>query len=394
MSELHNVQNKKNDIRLGLLATTSAFVLAACVTSGQEAVAADRPVMWLEGGWQFESMTGQNDLLVPPLDGLATTGFQATPTAANFLGQGAGGFPSFTDIENVLGHSSGAEGNISFQPKESSWVFNISARYGRTRSQKSFLGRQEIDGEPAFVTTALFNNRYLKTPHYTNYDVQSISNTESHIIVDFKVGRDVGLGLFGEKTESVISVGARYVQMSSASKGHSYAVPAVAFYHVKTSIAGLKYAIGAYHQSSVTLLQRSSSFQALGPSLSWSNTTDLVGHPEDGQIGLDWGANVAVLFGRQKVKINYSTEANLFHGGTAPYRSQHKTIDRTQSHNVAVPNLGGFAALSYRFTNAKLSMGYRADFFFGAMDGGLDTHRSMTTGYHGPYATISIGLGG
>ena len=61
---------------------------------------------------------------------------------------------------------------------------------------------------------------------------------------------------------------------------------------------------------------------------------------------------------------------------------------------VAVPNLGGFAALSYRFTNAKISAGYLADFFFGAMDGGLDTHRSVTTAFHGPFAKISVGLGG
>jgi hypothetical protein len=69
-------------------------------------------------------------------------------------------------------------------------------------------------------------------------------------------------------------------------------------------------------------------------------------------------------------------------------------VATARSRTVTVPNLGGFAALSYRFTRAKLSMGYRADFFFGAMDRGIDARRSVTTGYHGPYATISIGLGG
>ena len=65
-----------------------------------------------------------------------------------------------------------------------------------------------------------------------------------------------------------------------------------------------------------------------------------------------------------------------------------------ESRRVVVPNLGRFAALSYRFTNAKISAGYLADFFFGAMDGGLDTHRSVTTAFHGPFAKISVGLGG
>jgi hypothetical protein len=118
-----------------------------------------------------------------------------------------------------------------------------------------------------------------------------------------------------------------------------------------------------------------------------------LGDVDDGQLALDWGANAALLFGRQKAKINYTTIAKSFHRYPIVYTA-HNTVHRTEARRVTVPNLGGFAALSYRFTNAKISAGYRADFFFGAMDGGLDTHRSMTTGFHGPFATISVGLGG
>jgi len=39
-----------------------------------------------------------------------------------------------------------------------------------------------------------------------------------------------------------------------------------------------------------------------------------------------------------------------------------------------------------------VSLGYRADFFFGAVDGGIDTRVSKTLGLNGPYATISVGL--
>jgi|HubBroStandDraft_2_1064218.scaffolds.fasta_scaffold44336_3 hypothetical protein len=44
--------------------------------------------------------------------------------------------------------------------------------------------------------------------------------------------------------------------------------------------------------------------------------------------------------------------------------------------------------------NFKVSAGYRADFFFGAMDGGLDTAKKENVGFYGPFATISVGLGG
>ncbi|HTO39482.1 MAG TPA: hypothetical protein VL026_00790, partial [Rhizomicrobium sp.] len=62
--------------------------------------------------------------------------------------------------------------------------------------------------------------------------------------------------------------------------------------------------------------------------------------------------------------------------------------------SVVVPNLGGFAGLSMRYTNAKVSLGYRGDFFFGAMDTGIDHRKTETASFHGPFATISIGLGG
>jgi hypothetical protein len=395
MSELISIQ-KRSNVRLGLLVTTSAIALAACVASVTEASAADRPTMWVEGGWHFDSVTGSNDIVVPPLDGLTTSGFSSTPTASNFYGQGAGGFPSFLDMENAWAKSQGAEGSISFQPSGSDWIFNISGRYGRAHSNRRMDQRHEITGEPGYTKGFLGSNPY--TPHHTNYVIQANDNKEAHVIVDFQVGKDIGIGLFGGQMESVLSAGVRYAQMNTSSKGHSYAQPDARFYgHGGINILGkYQYAIQPDTHNSATIQQRSSSFHGVGPSFSWSNTTGLLGDVADGQFALDWGANAALLFGRQKTKVNYSTVSHFYHfvGLNRAETTNHNTVNRTESRRVTVPNLGGFAALSYRFTNAKISAGYRADFFFGAMDGGLDTHRSTTTGFHGPFATISVGLGG
>src|SRR6185312_6440544 len=116
------------------------------------------------------------------------------------------------------------------------------------------------------------------------------------------------------------------------------------------------------------ILRRSSNFHGFGPSLSWSNTTGLLGDVADGQLALEWGANAAILFGRQKSKVNYSTSSQFLHfaGLSGTVTTHHNAVHRTESRRVTVPNLGGFAALSYRFTDAKISAGYRADFFFGA----------------------------
>jgi hypothetical protein len=62
-----------------------------------------------------------------------------------------------------------------------------------------------------------------------------------------------------------------------------------------------------------------------------------------------------------------------------------ESVDRRQRQtlcvrSVVVPNLGAFAGLSMKYTNARLSLGYRADFFFGAVDGGIDQHKSYNFG--------------
>jgi hypothetical protein len=393
MSELIT-SRPRADIRLQLLATASALALLTVAATQAKAEDADRPAVWVTGGWHFDSVTGSSDIVVPPLDELTTKGYSSVPTADKFLGQGAGGFPSFTAMEKALGRSEGAEGSISFQPKGSDWVFNISGRYGRSHTHRRLDQPKDIWGQTASVGSSVLGF-HKTTAHYTNYVFQKIDNKEAHVVLDFQAGKDIGIG-FGGHTESVLSAGIRYAQMNMSSKGHSYAAPAVRFYgHGTTNIFGkYSYNIWAYHQNSVTTQQRHSSFQGIGPSLSWSNTTGLLGDVADGQIALDWGANAAVLFGRQKAKVNYTTMTQSHRGGIYPYKSQHTTGHRTESRRVTVPNLGGFAALSYRFTNAKLSVGYRADFFFGAMDRGLDTHKSVTTGFHGPFATISVGLGG
>ncbi|HTO41972.1 MAG TPA: hypothetical protein VL026_13430, partial [Rhizomicrobium sp.] len=395
MSELITAQ-PRTDKRLQLLATVSAIALLTIAATQAKAEDADRPTVWIEGGWHFDSVAGSNSVVVPPLDGLTTNGFSSTPTASNFYGQGAGGFPSFTEMEKTLAKSQGAEGSISFQPKGSDWIFNLSGRYGRAHSKRRLDQRHEIDGMPG--TEIRFTGTKLVTPHNTNYVIQASDNKEAHVIVDFQVGKDIGIGLFGGQMDSVLSAGVRYAQINTSSKGHSYAAPAVRFYgHGGYSFGKYSYVFQPDTQKSATLQQRSSSFHGVGPSLSWSNTTGLVGDVADGQLALDWGANAALLFGRQKSKVNYSTAAHSYHY-TGPFSrtitTQHKTVNRTQSRRVTVPNLGGFAALSYRFTNAKISAGYRADFFFGAMDGGLDTHKSITTGFQGPFAKISVGLGG
>ncbi|HUJ04303.1 MAG TPA: hypothetical protein VLW75_11735, partial [Rhizomicrobium sp.] len=65
----------------------------------------------------------------------------------------------------------------------------------------------------------------------------------------------------------------------------------------------------------------------------------------------------------------------------------------SRSKDVTVPNLGGFAAVSWRYADAKISVGYKADFFFNAIDGGIDTRKEENRAFYGPFASISVGIG-
>ncbi len=107
-----------------------------------------------------------------------------------------------------------------------------------------------------------------------------------------------------------------------------------------------------------------------------------------------------MLFGRQRAHVHYQT-TGAYH--TAKYVGPHYTPRKTVSHTntnfvrartVVVPNIGGFAGLSFRYANAKVSFGYRADLFFHAMDGGIAARKSENVGFYGPFANVSVGIGG
>jgi hypothetical protein len=78
------------------------------------------------------------------------------------------------------------------------------------------------------------------------------------------------------------------------------------------------------------------------------------------------------------------------------YNTKHYThaFPHNRSRMIAVPNAGVTAGLSFRYANAKVSFGYRADIFFGAMDGGMDAAEKENVGFYGPFATVSVGIGG
>jgi iron complex outermembrane recepter protein len=226
----------------------------------------------------------------------------------------------------------------------------------------------------------------------TKFSETRVTNNEAHAILDFQVGKDLGLGLFNASGASTLNFGVRFTQFTSKQVLGLNADPD--FYFPKPLTAEN----AKYHHSYAVESHMERSFRGLGPSLSWNASVPVIGHADNGEIALDWGVNASLLFGRQKAAGHHQTVASFYKSNDLRGYRFNSHFQRSgspdRSHTVVVPNLGGFAGLSYRFTNAKLSLGYRGDFFFGAMDGGVDAAKKENRGFYGPFATVSVGVGG
>jgi hypothetical protein len=286
-------------------------------------------------------------------------------------------------------YSYGGEGKLSFSPEGSDWVFSVAARYGRSNSKKR--SHQQTTGVRKFIVRGA--PLYVTNHMFADYKTRS---EESHTVLDFTVGKDVGLGVFGREGSSLINAGVRFANFASQSSATIIAQPRLEF-HDYTILA--KYHISLpNHYNYTAVAQTDRSFRGIGPSLSWDASLPLLGNESSGALTFDWGVNGAVLFGRHKAIGHHTVEA-LYYSRYKPgayhvTEAYHHATPHNRSRSVTVPNVGGFLGFSMRYPGAKVSFGYRADLFFNAVDVGIDSTHSADRNFYGPFATVSIGLGG
>jgi hypothetical protein len=335
-------------VRRGLLLTVSSA--AVLILTGQaQANNTDRPTIWIELGGGFDQISHGSMVWAPP---------NLTDPITNASPEPFGKTPG-------IGYD--FEGAVSIHPNGSDWIFSASVRYGRAQRGPKNTHDQ------AYPLTA---DAGLPSYAFLNATQESRS---THSIIDFTAGRDVGMGLFNSGL-STIHFGVRAAQLNESATGHFSAF----------STAPAKYSGGKVVHKADALFARS--FTGAGPSMSWDGAASLIGSVNDGMT-FDWGANAAVLVGRQKANLSLHT-SNTRGKYEHPTVISHSTSSPGRDRSVVVPNLGGFAGISWRLPAGKISMGYRADFFFGAIDGGLTTAQRHTIGFYGPFASVSIGLGG
>jgi iron complex outermembrane recepter protein len=386
MSELIQRNDNCATIRWKLLTGASALALTAYLSPVAHAEDSAQPQVWIELGGQLSRLEDGQETFSPD--------FPNSPARPSI-------FSPSQPFERPPLYSIDEFGRISFQPEDSNWVFSASIRYGRSAS-KRHVHQQTYPKSFADLIgtgTGAYVAKYIIPFANRNADTRA-ENSEKHAVLDFQAGKDVGLGLFGGHGSSVVNVGVRFAQFSAKS---NIALKSDPDWHFNTkyfSFAGHNWEKSQPFHSNGANLQASRSFHGIGPSLSWNASTALAGNPDNSELTLDWGVNAALLFGRQRTKTHHQTTERYSPGKYSSQDAPPQTTfqgpthpTHTRSRDVTVPNVGGYAGLSFKYSDAKISMGYKADMFFGAMDGGIDTRKNENRGFFGPYASISIGLG-
>jgi len=372
MNELMYEKGDGGNFRWRLLTTACAAALLV----GSTAIARedeDRPTVWVELGGQLESTSGEQGIVAPTftVNNLGNPYNVVSPLSA----------------ERAPRFAFGGEGKISLEPKGSDWVFSAAVRYGRSNGSKRLHQQTTTQFREHIGTGTKYRVFYNPIDHFN--DVQTTYH-EAHAVLDFQAGKDVGLGLFGSRSHSTVGLGVRYAQFSSEATAVFRSLPDQ-YYPTNA-----KYNSRLHHHSYYARSDIKRSFRGVGPSVSWNGSAPFLGNRDATEVSFDWAANAALLFGRQKVTGNHQTTGIFYTGSyNAKVKSQyHHPMPVNRAHSQIVPNVGGLAGISFRRSSAKVSFGYRADFFFGAMDTGIDGRETSTVGFHGPYATLSIGLGG
>jgi len=330
------------------------------------------------------------------------------------------GLPSPVKAEQSPPASFDWEGKLSYQPTDSDWVLKAGVRYGRSASNRH-IHKSLPEKTAALVTLptglanafglsdpvscsafagllAKFGNNSLHCPFhgaYRSFVDTHASSSEKHEILDFTLGKDVGIGLFGQGGQGTIGGGMRIAQFDTRARAELNSDPHYNFPSPLTPFTGgraLKY--GHLYDD---FTQEKRSFHGIGPEITWDADQQIWGNEHDGEVTIDWGMNAALLFGRQRAQIKqklFGAEFHNLNSGTLINMYPTNPPPVSRSRRVTVPNLGGYAGLSMRYTNAKISFGYRADEFFGAMDGGQDDAKKYNRAFYGPYLNVSLGLGG
>lgn len=290
---------------------------------------------------------------------------------------------------------------------DADWRFSAGARLGERRrnTQSTLQGetlqtcRFEAPCDGSVPTSA--GNGYVSR---TNYGRSDVKQSEDHLLADFQVGRDIGIG---GSMRGTVSAGLRYARFKSHTKlalggTPDWQLPVDCFDGSLFGNCG-KYEKPATRDEYGAEMNAHSKFSGFGPVLAWDASNRLFGSEASGQLDLDWSVSGGVLFGKQKADVEGVESAAYFRAGvqqqlkegdTKPITSSTTPFHDQRSKSATVATLGLGLGLRYRIGGTSLGAGYRWERYFDATDNGIAARKTYDQTLDGPYLDVRVGFGG
>jgi len=299
----------------------------------------------------------------------------------------------------------GREVKLTYRPSGSQWSVMGDLRYGRTNSSTARL-HDEKAGDPVcrfggkYASLCQIVNQYYgaeyaarfyRTP--VEWSDATAKNREEHTVVDFAVGRDVGLG--NSFSHSTVSAGIRYADFQSTTNS---TLRTLANIDLRPGWFFNKYpeTHHVYEQN----IDAEREFKGAGPAVSWEASLPLMQTNDAGHVQLDWTVTGGALFGKQKT-TQTGTETERFYSGNPLYWPEPQvgptmaiSLPAARSKSVTVPVVDLSLGLSYEIQRIKVGAGYRWERYFNPIDGGYAERKSYDRTIDGPYFKVSVGFGG
>src|SRR6185437_9989052 len=249
-------KHSNTNFRRNLLSEVSILALLGYVCTVPNAMAAsdqeNRPTVWIELGTQLERADTEQTIFAPGFFDLAS------PADLGVM----------TDAQRPSRYSIGGEGKISFEPEGTNWVFSAAVRYGRSNSARHL--HHETAGLPIEYLTRGGAPFRQYTPRPREFGDGQSNARESHLVLDFLAGKDVGLGIFGEHSHSTIQAGVRFAQFASKADTTLHARPVNFLYEIGVPSVFNKY---IHHKRTYTaVFHAERSTHGIGPSISWDSS--------------------------------------------------------------------------------------------------------------------------
>jgi outer membrane receptor protein involved in Fe transport len=297
---------------------------------------------------------------------------------------------------------------LTWRPNGSPWTVSGSVRYGRTNGGRHDLRgeveRGGLDGEKicGIPPSHYFYNFLCNpaSPYYDQFPVIHHPTTlewsdgnardrEEHDIIDFAVGRDVGLGGLAHST---FSAGLRHAQFESTTDLFARAI-------VDWELpVGWLFLGGSYVEGAATLAA-DREFEGTGPMLAWDAALSLLGSDQTGHLNVDWSIAAGTLFGKQTTTIA-GEERMVPHEGSIKYPPLPGGTpvvtprDMVREQDVTVPVVDLSLGLAYEAGRIKVGAGYRWERYFDVLDVGFQEAEDADRTIDGPYFKIAVGFGG